>query len=107
LVQKLVALKFKQKVLIFRKIYPPKFLGCYRGCLLARASRSVQVDHPPSGISGDINECTTRSRSRNASHFAHSAFVATFEPKDIGHALSNPNWVNAIPRILRETRCGS
>jgi hypothetical protein len=29
LVQKLVALKFKQKVLIFRKIYTPKFLGCY------------------------------------------------------------------------------
>jgi hypothetical protein len=29
LVQKLVALKFKQKVLIFRKICAPKFLGCY------------------------------------------------------------------------------
>jgi hypothetical protein len=30
LVQKLIALKFKQKVLIFRKICTPKFLGCYR-----------------------------------------------------------------------------
>jgi hypothetical protein len=60
------------------------------------APRRVQVDHPPSRIIGDINECTTRSRSRNASHFSHSAFVATFEPKDIGHALSDPNWVNAI-----------
>jgi hypothetical protein len=29
LVQKLIALKFKQKVLIFRKNYTPKFLGCY------------------------------------------------------------------------------
>jgi hypothetical protein len=60
------------------------------------ASRRVQVDHPPPVIIGDINECTTRSRSRNASHFAHSAFVATFEPKDIGHALYDPNWVNAM-----------
>jgi hypothetical protein len=51
------------------------------------APRCVQVDHPPSRIIGDINECTTRSRSRNASHFAHSAFVATFEPKNIGHAI--------------------
>jgi hypothetical protein len=60
------------------------------------ALRHVQVDHPPSRIISVINERTTRSRSRNASHFAHSAFVATFEPKDIGHALSDPNWVNAM-----------
>jgi hypothetical protein len=62
--------------------------------------RRVQVDHPPSIIIGDINERTTRSRSRNASHFAHSAFVATFEPKDIGHTLSDPNWVNAMHEEL-------
>jgi hypothetical protein len=43
----------------------------------------------------------TRSRSRNASHFAHSAFVATFETKDIGHALSDPNWVNAMHEELK------
>jgi hypothetical protein len=55
------------------------------------APRCVQVDHPPSRIIGDINERTTRSRSRNAPHFAHSAFVATFEPKDNGHTLSDPN----------------
>jgi hypothetical protein len=60
------------------------------------ASRHVQVDHPPSRIIGDINERTTRSRSRNVSHFAHSDFVATFEPKDIGHSLSESNWVNAM-----------
>jgi hypothetical protein len=64
------------------------------------APRRVQVDHPPSVIISDINERTTRSRSRNASHFAHSAFVATFEPKDIGHALSDPNWVNAMHEEL-------
>jgi hypothetical protein len=66
------------------------------GCLQVRGMRRVQVDHPPSRIIGDINERTTQSRSKNASHFAHSTFVATFEPKDIGHALSDPNWVNAM-----------
>jgi hypothetical protein len=64
------------------------------------APKRVQVDHPPSRIIGDINERTTRSRSRNASHFAHSAIVGTFEPKDIGHALSDPNWVNAMHEEL-------
>jgi hypothetical protein len=64
------------------------------------APRRVQVDHPPSVILGDINERTTRSRSRNASHVAHSAFVATFEPKDIGYALSNPNLVNSMHEEL-------
>jgi hypothetical protein len=64
------------------------------------APRRVQVDHPPLRIIGDINNRTTRSRSRNASHFAHLAFVATFEPKDIGHTLSDPNWVNAMHEEL-------
>jgi hypothetical protein len=64
------------------------------------APRRVQVDHPPSRIISDINEHTTRSRSRNASHFAHLAFVATFEPKDIGHALSDSNWVNDMHEEL-------
>jgi hypothetical protein len=64
------------------------------------APRRVQVDHPPSVIIGDINERTTRSRSINASHFAHSAFVATFKLKDIGHALSDLNWVNAMHEEL-------
>jgi hypothetical protein len=53
--------------------------------------RRVQVDHPASRIIGDMNDRTTRSRVRNNSHFAHAAFVATFEPKDIGHALSDHN----------------
>jgi hypothetical protein len=35
------------------------------------ASRCVQVYQPPSKIISDINGHTTRSRSRNASHFAH------------------------------------
>jgi hypothetical protein len=65
------------------------------------APRCFQVDHPPSRIIDNINERTTRSRSRNASHFARSAFVATFELKVIKHALSNPNWVNAMHEELK------
>jgi hypothetical protein len=60
----------------------------------------VQVDHPASRIIGDMNEHTTRSRVRNNSHFVHAAFVATFEPKDIGHALSDHNWVNSMHEEL-------
>ena len=41
-----------------------------------------------------------RSRSYRISHFAHSAFVASFEPWDVGHALSNPDWVNAMHEEL-------
>jgi hypothetical protein len=58
------------------------------------------VDHPASRIIGDMNECTTRSRVRNNSHFAHAAFVATFEPKDIGHTLSDHNWVDSMHEEL-------
>jgi hypothetical protein len=61
--------------------------------------RRVQVDHPASRIINDMNERTTRSRVRNNSHFAHAAFVATFEPKDIGHALSD-HWVNSMHEEL-------
>jgi hypothetical protein len=60
----------------------------------------VQVDHPASSIIGDINERTTQSRIRNNSHFAHVSFVSNFVSKDIGHALSNHNWVNSMPEEL-------
>jgi hypothetical protein len=62
--------------------------------------RRVQVDHSASRITSDMNECTTRSRVRNISHFAHAAFVATFEPKDIRQALSDHNWVNSMHEEL-------
>jgi hypothetical protein len=60
----------------------------------------VQVDHPTSRIISDMNERTTQSRVRNNSHFAHAAFVATFEPKDIGPALSDHNWVSSMHEEL-------
>jgi hypothetical protein len=62
--------------------------------------RRVQVNHLASRIIGDMNECTTRSRVRNNSHFAHAAFVSTFEPKDIRHALYDHNWVNSMHEEL-------
>jgi hypothetical protein len=62
--------------------------------------RRVQVDHPASRIIGDTKECTTRSRVRNNFHFAHDAFVATFEPNYIGHSLSDHNWVNSMHEEL-------
>jgi hypothetical protein len=62
--------------------------------------RRVQVDHLASRIIRDINERTIQSRVRNNFHFAHPNFVATFEPKDIGHALYDSNWVNAMREEL-------
>jgi hypothetical protein len=63
-------------------------------------ARRVQVDHTASRIIGDMNERTTRSRVQNNSHFAHAAFVATFELKYIGHTLSDHNWVNLMHEEL-------
>jgi hypothetical protein len=62
--------------------------------------RRVQVNHPALMIIGDMNERTTWTRVQNSSHLAHAAFVATFEPKDIGHALSDHNWVNSMHEEL-------
>ncbi|WVZ53088.1 hypothetical protein U9M48_004074, partial [Paspalum notatum var. saurae] len=60
----------------------------------------VQRDHPSRNIIGGLNERVTRSRSTSIAHFAHSAFVASFEPHDVGHALSDANWVNAMHEEL-------
>ena len=42
----------------------------------------------------------TRSKVTSLAVFAHSAFVAFFEPRDIGHALSDSNWINAMHEEL-------
>jgi hypothetical protein len=47
-----------------------------------------------------MNERTTRSKVWNNSHFTHAAFVATFEPKDIRHTLSDHIWVNLMHEEL-------
>ncbi|WVZ96991.1 LOW QUALITY PROTEIN: hypothetical protein U9M48_042562 [Paspalum notatum var. saurae] len=53
-------------------------------------SRRVRRDHPPHGMIGDIHR----------PFFSHSAYVASFEPRDVSHALSDPNWVNAMHEEL-------
>src|SRR5438105_1317002 len=45
------------------------------------APRLVRRVHPPQHIIGNLNERTTRSKVNQISHFAHSAFVASFEPE--------------------------
>jgi hypothetical protein len=59
--------------------------------------RRVQVDHPALRIIGDMNERTTRSEQFS---FHSYCFCCTFEPKDIGHALSYHNWVNLMHEEL-------
>jgi hypothetical protein len=48
----------------------------------------------------EIDEQVTHSIYQQMSHFTHSAFVASFEPRDVGHALSDPNWVNVMHEEL-------
>ncbi|KAM0870000.1 hypothetical protein ACQ4PT_040317 [Festuca glaucescens] len=61
----------------------------------------IQRRHPPQTMIGNIDQRVTWSRSYHISHFAHSAFVASFEPRDVGHALSDPDWVNAMHEELK------
>jgi hypothetical protein len=65
------------------------------------APRHIQHRHPPQTMIGDISQRITRSRSYKISHFAHSTFVANFEPQNVGHALSDPDWVNAMHEELQ------
>ena len=62
------------------------------------APRHIQRQHLPQQMISNIDERVTRSR--QISHFAHSAFVADFEPRDFGHALTGSDWVNAMHEEL-------
>ncbi|XP_066361067.1 uncharacterized protein [Miscanthus floridulus] len=67
------------------------------------APRHIQNHHPAKNIIGNLDERTTRNRgmkNKNYCVFVHTAFVASFEPRDVGHALSDSNWVNAIHEEL-------
>jgi hypothetical protein len=65
------------------------------------APSHIQKRHPPHQIIGNLNERVTRfSRSAHLSCFSNTLFVALFEPRDIGHALSNSSWVNAMHEEL-------
>jgi hypothetical protein len=50
----------------------------------------------------NLNERVTRfSRSAHLSYFSNTLFVALFEPRDVGHALSDSSWVNAMHEELK------
>jgi hypothetical protein len=61
----------------------------------------IQKRHPPHQMIGNLNERVTRfSRSAHLSCFLNTLFVALFEPQDVGHALSDSSWVNAMHEKL-------
>jgi hypothetical protein len=61
------------------------------------APSHIQKAHPPQWIIGNLNERVTRFlRSAHLSCFLNTLFVALFEPRDVGYALSNLSWVNAM-----------
>jgi hypothetical protein len=65
------------------------------------APSHIQKAHPPQQIICNLNERVTRSsRSAHLSCFSNTLFVALFEPRDVGHALSNSSWVNAMHEEL-------
>jgi hypothetical protein len=61
----------------------------------------IQKTHPPQQIIGNLNERVTQSsRSAHLSCFTNIVFVALFEARDVGHALSDSYWVNAMHEEL-------
>jgi hypothetical protein len=61
------------------------------------APSHIQKAHSPRQIIGNLNESVTRSsRSAHFSCFTNALFVALFELRDIGHALSDSSWVNVM-----------
>jgi hypothetical protein len=65
------------------------------------APSHIQKAHPPQQIIGNLNERVTRSsRLAHLSYFINTLFVALFEPRDVGHVLSDSSWVNAMHEEL-------
>jgi hypothetical protein len=61
----------------------------------------IQKAHPPQQIIGILNErVTCSSRLAQLSCFSNTLFVALFETQDVGHALSDSSWVNAMHEEL-------
>ncbi|WVZ70860.1 LOW QUALITY PROTEIN: hypothetical protein U9M48_019494 [Paspalum notatum var. saurae] len=72
-------------------------------CPLSLRARMMKEDpcprlplHSPTASS---SERLAPPRTRGA-FFSHSAYVASFEPWDVSHALSDPNWVNTMHEEL-------
>jgi hypothetical protein len=51
---------------------------------------------PSYELSSLLRAVTRSSRSDHLSFFINTLFVALFEPRDIGHTLSDSSWVNAM-----------
>jgi hypothetical protein len=65
------------------------------------APSHIQKAHRPQQIIGNLNERVAHfSRSAHLSCFSKTLFVALFEPRDVGHALSDLSWVNAMHEKL-------
>jgi hypothetical protein len=65
------------------------------------AASHIQKAHPPQQNIHNLNERVTRSStSVHLSCFTNTLFVALFEPRDLGHALSDSRWVNAMHEEL-------
>jgi hypothetical protein len=65
------------------------------------APSHIQKAHPPQQIIGNMNQRVTRSsRLAYLSCFTNTLFLALFEPRDIGHALSDLSWVNVMHEEL-------
>jgi hypothetical protein len=65
------------------------------------APSHIQKEQPPQQIIGNLNERVTQSsRLAHISCFSNTLLVALFEPRDIGHALSNSSWVNVMHEEL-------
>jgi hypothetical protein len=65
------------------------------------APSHIQKAHLPQQIIGNLNDRVTRSsRSAHLSYFTNTLFVALFEPRDVGHALSDLSWFNVMHEEL-------
>jgi hypothetical protein len=65
------------------------------------ASSHIQKVHPPKYIIDNLNERVTwSSRLAYLSYFINTLFIALFESQDIGHALSDSSWINAMHEEL-------
>jgi hypothetical protein len=65
------------------------------------APSHVQKTHPSQQIIGNLNERVTRlSRLAHHSCFINTLFVILFEPRDVGHAISDSSWVNVTHEQL-------
>jgi hypothetical protein len=65
------------------------------------APSHIQKRHPPHQIISNLNERVTHSSMlAYLSCLSNTLFVALFEPRDVGHTLSNSSWVNAMHEEL-------